>query len=123
MSAPTTIDIRGLSLHERAGRLEAAMAESLGWTWSHTESPYWTNPSGLLMLLPRYASSADTVLELLSHHQWRACSVGRTGADPAYSDAIVWVAKTGQEHEAFASSFAEAACIALLRARGIEVLT
>lgn len=70
-----------------------------------------------------WATDANMVLRLLASYQWRAYSCGLSGNGPGYPDAMVYVMAGKQEHEAFGRSFPEAACIALLLANGVEVLT
>jgi hypothetical protein len=147
----TKLDLRGLSEAERNAEINAAVAEASGrykWRNDFNTHKSWLLPietsAGIPLAselfkcrdtgsCPRYATSADAVLPLME----KECALYRLElaehypAEPQHGIPQQWnvtIIKTephGFSHNIYANAptFALAACIALLRANGVEVMT
>lgn len=123
MSTTNTIDLRGLSKEIRDHEIrqtiakEIAKLENLRWI----DNRYYHGPFGTQAEVPHYAESADSVLPLLEKtNQWSAVST--PSFSPFKYKILVCITPPrtffGEEN-----TFPLAACYALLRANGYEVLT
>ncbi len=106
--------------------IDAAVAEKVaGWKRLHAEHAFdggvkceidaWAAPSGRIAdAVPQFSRSADAVLPLLERMDRWQCDYGR----PEKKYRLYFIRREG---EGTAATFPRAACLALLRAHGVEV--
>lgn len=124
MSAKT-LDLRWLTDAERDIELRIAVAETDGWVrcgnpilWKKGNQYAGVEIRPDYSSLPDYARSADAVLPLLEKFKWRS-----EHAAPYYGVAIESSPTHWTIYKGDGTTFALAACYALLRANGYEILT
>lgn len=124
MSTTKTLDLRGLSDYARQTKINETLAGVEGWT---LRGRTWHNPNGTpIGFVPSFSTSADAVLPLLEKSEKDIIVVWSGGT---WSVEINEDRDVGTENYNVVTlgsyddpSFAQAACIALLRANGYEVL-
>jgi hypothetical protein len=144
----TTLDLRPLTLAARIAALNEAVAKLDGWECrvATRENPvdhggmrlpnhFSLNPieawwkdgdpahTGTYCMPPRFATSCDAVMPLLEKQgAWRSERVDTVGPDP-YQVEIDGNIHGLYHRSGWQPTLPVAACIALLRAHGVEVLT
>lgn len=117
------LDLRGPTDAERDAKVNEAMADLAGWKPDSPSGGFWINPDFLFGrqkdALPPYATSADAVLPLLEKQLGWDCCHARV--DDQYVVKIWHGELTGLM--GVSPTLPLAACYALLRANGYEVLT
>lgn len=123
-----TLDLRGLSEAERDAKLSIALAEIyLGGCLWHDQingkfvrtKPLKESIDEMVKVLPPYATSADAVVALLEKYG----DVDITMTRHAGKNGVVVCIDREESTRSTAPTFPLAACLALLRANGYEVLT
>ena len=117
-------------------KINELVAEKVaGWRLIHNSYPYlnqWMEGDQCRNQIPDYVHDANAVIGLLSDHHWWGHSCGNSGTKQGYSDFRIIVTEickpdlsnNGKEHEQWGTgenAFCRAACLALLKAHGVEV--